>query len=479
MLAKGNLLFYKVIGYNYIPLQALLCMDKKRYKTKGYIHFDNRVSIDKVETKIKNEDWVARHGFYPFIHFKIKFKKYNKKSNGKKTKERDIYYASHLDSYIYKYYGEKLNEYYNNAVKQLNINEVAIAYRNNLSGQSNIHFAREVFDFIKSNDSAYIYVADFTNFFDEIEHKYLKEKLKYILKQQALPKDYYTVFKNITKYSYIEKEKIEAILGEKYSKEDIRNLHRFFNTKEFRTFKKDSILRNLSGFGIPQGAGISSICSNIYLLDFDQRVNTYVKKYKGLYRRYCDDIIIVIPIEEDIKGYNYQSHNNFIECVKNSIPRLEIQPEKTGHYYYSNSKILSINKNLRPSKLDYLGFSFDGRSVQIREKSLFNYYTRAYRKVRICNRKSREFGRKSYRKSLYQNYTHLGKMRRGHGNFLSYVSRAQKIFDENSSTVNLMNRQIKKHWKRINKRLEKVQDGEKEIYLNRILKELSIFKKKE
>ncbi len=107
---------------------------------------------------------MARHGFYPFIHFKIKFKKYNKKSNGKKIKERDIYYASHLDSYIYKYYGEKLNEYYNSIVKELNINEVSIAYRNNLSGQSNIHFAREVINFIKSNERAYIYVADFTNF---------------------------------------------------------------------------------------------------------------------------------------------------------------------------------------------------------------------------------------------------------------------------------------------------------------------------
>ncbi|TKH20283.1 reverse transcriptase [Bacillus wiedmannii] len=454
-------------------------MDKKKYKAKGYIHFDNRVSINKVETKIKNPDWVARHGFYPFIHFKITFKKYNKKHNGENSKERDIYYASHLDSYIYKYYGEKLNEYYNRVVRELGFNDVAIAYRNNLSGQSNIHFAREVINFIKSNDRAYIYVADFTKFFDRIDHEYLKEKLKFVLKQQSLPKDYYTVFKNITKYSYIEKEKIDAVLGEKYSKEDIRNLHRLFNTKEFRIFKKNSILRNLSGFGIPQGAGISSICSNIYLLDFDQRVSTYVKGHKGLYRRYCDDIIIVIPVEGDIEGYDYQSHINFIEDVKTSIPRLEIQPEKTGHYYYSNSKILSISENLRVSKLDYLGFSFDGRCVRIREKSLFKYYTRAYRKVRICNRKSREFGRKSYRKSLYRNYTHLGKKRKGHGNFLSYVSRAQKVFDEDSSTVNLMNRQIKKHWKRINKRLEKVQNGGKDMYFKRILKELSVFKKED
>ena len=66
-----------------------------------------------------------------------------------------------------------------------------------------------------------------------------------------------------------------------------------------------------------------------------------------------------------------------------------------------------------------------------------------YRKIRIYNRKSKEFGRKSYRKALYRNYSHLGKKKKGHGNLLSYVLRAQEIFDKESSTVNLMETQVK------------------------------------
>lgn len=444
---------------NRLRLHALTSsalMDKKKYRVKRYIHFDNRVSIDKVKDKIKNPCWVSKHGFYPFIHFEIKFHKYNKKSNTKKEKVRHIYYASHIDSFIYKYYGDKLNNHYNTIVEELGIHKVVTAYRNNLSGKSNIDFAKEVIDFIKKQQKAYIFVADFTNFFDTLDHKYLKDKIRYVLKKNTLPKDYYNVFKNITKFSYIDKEKIEEELKSKYDKKEMRKLSKFFNEEEFRAFKQKNIVTNNKSYGIPQGAGISSVCSNIYLLDFDQKINKYVTERNGIYRRYCDDLIIVIPVEGDVKDYNYSIHTEFVDNVKQQIPNLEIQHDKTGHYYYVNNEILDITQNLKVSKLDYLGFSFNGHSVRIREKSLFKYYTRAYRKVRICNRKSKEFGRKSYRRGLYKNYTHLGKRRRGHGNFLSYVSRAQRIFDEDSNTINLMEHQVKNHWKRINARLEKL-----------------------
>lgn len=50
-------------------------------------------------------------------------------------------------------------------------------------------------------------------------------------------------------------------------------------------------------------------------------------------------------------------------------------------------------------------------------------------------------------------FTHLGKYKGKYGNFLSYVSRAQKIFDEDSTTNNLMEAQVKNHWKYIQERL--------------------------
>ncbi|AXP50486.1 reverse transcriptase [Bacillus subtilis] len=427
-------------------------MNEKKYRVKGYKHLDNKKSIEKVKSKIQNPRWVAKHGFYPFMHFEIKFQKYSRKEKKRKEKVRKIFYASHMDSYIYKYYGDKLNNHYNSVVDELGINEVATAYRNNLSGKSNINFAKEVIDFIKVQQSAYIFVADFTNFFDTLDHRYLKEKIRYVLKKDTLPDDYYNVFKNITRFSYFIKDTIEAELKTKYTESEIESSYKYFTEKEFRAFKHKNIYKNSKRYGIPQGAGISSVCSNIYLLDFDKKIQKYVKEQNGLYRRYCDDLIIVIPIEGGIQDYNYQIHQKILEDIKEQIPNLEIQLEKTGNYFYNDNQIIDLDLN--ETILDYLGFSFNGKEVRIREKSLFKYYTRAYRKVRICNRKSKKFGRKSYRRELYKNYSHLGKSKKGHGNFISYVERAQKIFDEDSKTINLMETQVKKHWKNIQSRLE-------------------------
>jgi len=445
--------FDRVIGYDYIPLLALPKMNKKKYRVKGYKHLDSKKSIEKVKDKIQNPQWVAKHGFYPFMHFEIKFQKYSRKEKRPKEKIRKIFYASHIDSFIYKYYGDKLNNYYNSIVDEMSINEVSTAYRNNLSGKSNIDFAKEVIDFIKIQKNAYIFVADFTNFFDTLDHKYLKEKIRYVLKKDTLPDDYYNVFKNITKFSYFIKDTIEAELKTKYTESEIKDSYKYFTEEEFRAFKHKNIYKNSKSYGIPQGAGISSVCSNIYLLDFDEKIQKYTNEQNGLYRRYCDDLIIVIPVEGDIKDFNYKNHQKFVEDVRRQIPNLEIQPEKTGNYFYSNNQITDLE--FKRTELDYLGFSFNGEEVRIREKSLFKYYTRTYRKIRIVNRKSKEFGRKSYRRELYKNYSHLGKNKKGHGNFLSYVERAQKIFDEDSKTVNLMEKQVKNHWKRINSRLEK------------------------
>ncbi|MBL5799832.1 hypothetical protein HV436_09065 [Bacillus sporothermodurans] len=143
----------------------------------------------------------------------------------------------------------------------------------------------------------------------------------------------------------------------------------------------------------------------------------------------------------------------FIEKTRDEIPRLVIQDEKTNKFIYSNNVI--YDESLNPGILDYLGFAFDGNSVKLREKSLFKYYCRAYKKVRLSNWKSEKSGRKKHRKSLYINYTHLGIRRKGHGNFLNYALRAQQIFDDSPSTINLMESQVKNHWRKINKRLKK------------------------
>lgn len=46
----------------------------RKYKTKGYLHFDERMHIGHMKANLLNEDWIASYAFLPFIHFKKGFK---------------------------------------------------------------------------------------------------------------------------------------------------------------------------------------------------------------------------------------------------------------------------------------------------------------------------------------------------------------------------------------------------------------------
>lgn len=73
--------------------------------------------------------------------------------------------------------------------------------------------------------------------FDNLNHVYLKEKICETLKVNKLPKEHYAIFKNITNFSYIEKEDILNYKGLK--RKELNKLDRIFDTaEEFRYFKK-------------------------------------------------------------------------------------------------------------------------------------------------------------------------------------------------------------------------------------------------
>ena len=50
---------------------------------KGYAHFDLRTDITKFSEYVTNPEKVARHSFYPFIHYVMRMDKYNKKTGVK------------------------------------------------------------------------------------------------------------------------------------------------------------------------------------------------------------------------------------------------------------------------------------------------------------------------------------------------------------------------------------------------------------
>lgn len=433
----------------------------KNQGIKRYAHFDYRVSIEDVWTYISNPDKVSKHGFYPFIYYEKEIIKYNSKEGIKPPKKRELCYAAHIDRCIFQYYSYKLNNLYNERVEIDGINNAAIAYRDNLK-KNNIHFAKEAFDFIKKTKNCYIIIGDFTKFFDSLNHKYLKERLKDLLKSETLPKDYYNIFKNITKYSIWNLKDLLIINGLPNRRSGIKKINekKLVISKEiFKKLKSSNSIKNKENFGIPQGSSISAVLSNIYMLNLDKIINDYIKEIKGLYMRYSDDFIIVIPANSDLKEEYFKNNFEFINKEIKKVPNLELQPEKTKIFRFYKSEVYSCNndyfENVTNGKniIDYLGFSFDGNVITIRDKTISKYYYRTYRKIKSIV-KSKKYWSKPNTKNLYLKYSKFGAKNNKiqSGNFITYVQRAEKIFGENEA----VNRVNKNHLQKIKKRLNEI-----------------------
>lgn len=428
----------------------------KNRKARNYAHFDRRVTLDMVWNYINNPQKVKSHSFYPFI---IRRQKFDKFCNKKKTvipKKRDFCYSAHIDRYIFQFYGYKLNSFYNKRVTNDGINDAVIGYRNNMNKKNNIHFAKQAIDFIRNLDNCYIIVGDFRKFFDSLDHKYLKQRLKDLLNTDELPPDYYAVFKNVTKFAYWDIGTILALNNLPYTFAGIDKLNKQGKAISFEQFKanKDScITKHREPYGIPQGSAISAVLSNIYMLEFDKAIHEYISAWHGLYMRYSDDVIIVLPKESEEV---FKTQFEYIKGVISEIPNLVMQLDKTQIYKYRHGQIINCNElvltDVKNGKdcLDYLGFSFDGGKVTIRDKTLSKYHYRMYKKLKTITRNkgiTKHNNLISY-KEVYRLYSIKGANVKK-GNFITYVQRAEEIFGKDEA----INRGTKNHMQKIRKQI--------------------------
>ncbi|HBI6462971.1 TPA: group II intron reverse transcriptase domain-containing protein, partial [Listeria monocytogenes] len=427
-------------------------LDSTKYKTKNYLHFDYRVKIENVESYVTDHSKIGNHSFLPLIRYVSSFEKRIEEKNPEfdnrpiKTKDRVIMYAGHMDNFIYKYYAEVLNkDFYNKFCMEKGIDDCVSAYRNNKVGKSNIDFAAEIINQMVNYKEAYILVGDFTNYFDKINHELLKKHLAEVLNQPRLSKDWFNVFRSITKYGYYEK----SFLNEEYgSDESIKRSNKksyFENISKFREFQKNNkTLCNKNKFGIPQGSAISAVFANIYASEFDLKLKEIADEFSGIYRRYSDDFILVIPKSDIVNEQKIRRIETDTRRVASEY-KIELHKDKTGLYLYENDKIFDIISN-EVSHLDYLGFVFDGTTVKMRGKSPYKFYRNAKKLITFAQKVKvkKELTDLPYKKKIYGLCTDLGKNYNNHGNFISYAKRAQKKFDEISpNTNNLIMNQLK------------------------------------
>lgn len=298
---------------------------KRTYLKKGYLHFDPKYwlpsRIEEFESYVSNGQNIANRSFYPFLKVNVKTPRYRYDkgldSRVVEYKKRPICFASHFDSLIYSFYSHCLNEKYQKYIKDEGFDRVVSAYRTDLR-LCNIDFARDAFEEIERRGECVAIAMDIKGFFDNLSHRILKERWQKVIDDNKLPNDQYAIFKSITKFAFCYKSSIQKFLeeglnaGDKPTKYIIEPSKKNFDKIRERKLICQNNLRK----GIPQGSPISSVLSNIYMSDFDEKLDDYCRNHKFFYRRYCDDLLFICPV--DLK-------DELLKKVKLEIIRAEIE----------------------------------------------------------------------------------------------------------------------------------------------------------
>ncbi len=463
------------------PIRSLFYLFhmKKRkdwFKPKKYPHIGLPIEPkdrQNVECYVRNPQKIAHHSFMPLIRREQVSHRYRGQDGVTKrtTKRRPISYAAHLDAQIYSYYGQILEKRYEDYLEAHGYGECVIAYRslareNGKGNKCNIDLAKDAFEHIRRvGDVAeqVVIIADIKSFFDTLNHKLLKIAWKEVCDFDSMPEDEYAVFKHVTRFAFVNAQDLfnvyrTRILCQQKTKVSERTLAsmKYFRDKNAIAFcDKDSmadirkcgmIHKNESGVGIPQGLPISAALANIYMWRFDRAIFDYLKSIGGYYRRYSDDIIIVCEGSK---------RDEVLLVLKDLIAteKLTIADEKTTVFSIkAEEERLKVidEKTDQKSVIEYLGLSFDGEVIRLKNKSLSKYYHKMKRtinaKTHYAIKKTDKTGGVLFVRQLLRKFTPIGSKRhlifrrcrfdksqfcntgvKSFGNFWTYAKKASKI----------------------------------------------------
>ena len=389
------------------------------FKPRRYRHFDRPVCTE-FAAKVQDPKFVASHSFSPLIRYLKIEKRYRKDQKKTIEKERPIMYASHRDACILSWYASVLNAKLETFYHENGLRDCVIAYRKLEKG--NYDFASEANAFASANSPVYILAFDVTKFFDNLDHKLLKLRLKAVLGVSELSEDWYKVFRAITRYHYVALTELSAHpeFGERMQRRDRRPIATIAELKSARIkFHPNST----AGVGIPQGTPISAVLSNLYMIEFDREMQAYAIASGGFYRRYSDDILFICRA-----GRAPEVQAKVEELI--SRERLSLNDTKTERHLFD----LSCDLKAERRAAQYLGFTFGVDGVGIRASSL----SRQWRKMRRAIKRIGKVAEAAIAAGR-SNKVHTKRLRRRFTavpvrNFPSYARRSAGAF-QNSSRI--------------------------------------------
>lgn len=483
------------------------------FKLKRYPHIGMPVdgaSVRKVVGYIMNSDNITHHQFRPLIRRTvITYPHRRPADNGTKRRQRKprpLTFASHLDANIYAYYAYRLQQQYEKFVSKEGLENVVVAYRkiqcaDGHGNKCNIHIANDVFTYAKAELGAGREVAiitfDIKGFFDNLDHRIIKRTWKQTMGYNDMPCDVYAVYKSVTNYCYVQERAIfelfkNRILCRKNDNIVERPVKKlcylrdhdavsYCTTDGIRLMKQHGLLdQNKNKIGIPQGLPISAVLANVYMRDFDIKLNHYIKAAGGVYKRYSDDIVVVCPISiaKDCKAFVMKSIGDV---------NLEIEERKTNLFeiHLVHGTPICFHETLSDRKpVEYLGFAFDGQRVLLKNSGLCRYYNKMRKDKRRHKRWTiainNDTNGRLFTNQIVKRFTLAGAKRhhilirnsdgilvqsdkKAFGNYLTYAYKAAYIMNELG-----IKRQLRRNLHKVKKNIAEIKHDVKLVQQSRL-----------
>ncbi|HEY8358935.1 MAG TPA: reverse transcriptase/maturase family protein [Ramlibacter sp.] len=400
-------------------------MTEFRFKPRGYKHFDRGVGQSFVDSTA-NPDFVAAHVFSPLIHYVKSTKRYKAKKHKVELKPRPIMYASHRDACILARYAASLNKRLDEHYSAQGLTDCVIAYR--ALGKGNYHFSAEAYQHAVQNAPCTIMAFDVSGFFDNLNHKHLKSRLKTLLGVSSLSSDWHNVFRAVTRFRYVLLDDLQKhpVFGPRLREKSTAPVG------TVAEIKAASIMLRPNGqqfdpprpgeAGIPQGTPISAALSNVFMIEFDEKAKSFCDGIDALYRRYSDDIIVICK-PDDAAAVQAEIENLM------TAEGLELSKDKTEITQFD---IRTPGAPAAREFAQYLGFTYYHGSAGLRPSSI----SRQWRKLRQALAHAEGAARKGsgtlYTRKLRKRFAAIHDLSAGAPlrNFPSYARRSATAFGQ-------------------------------------------------